>query len=467
MKHFVSTLIITMLIVACSPQLPHSQLSLPQHFDNATANRASTDSVPYNWWYIFGDSLLNTLIERAIDNNRDLAIAASKVEQAQLMLSTTRSQYLPSFTMDIAASGERGSNRRTSESYTIGPAMKWEISLFGALRNAEGAARAELMQSLWNRRNVELSLAAQVATTYFTILQYVSSLDIATHTLELRRTSAALIDSMFRYGMSDGVAVAQAHSLVHSTQADIPQYERAIEQSMISLRVLLGESHSSEIESDILNRELTLATPEIPAGLPSDLLYRRADVMESFSAMERSAYQAGVARSARFPTITLTATGGIAGYSIKSLTSESPWAWSLAGEIITPLFAFKRLKRQEESAIESYKQSLLDYEQTVIEALGEVENTLKARETLYRQLSMHKAFVSSNAEIEHLTNELFKSGLDDYLSVIDARRTLYSSQLELVSLTAECNIACINLIKALGGGFDNEPTVERHYKGVK
>lgn len=467
MKYLVTILTITLFGIACSPRLPHSQLSLPRQFDNAISEVERDDSLPRNWWSIFQDTLLNRLIERALDNNRNLAIAASKVEQAQLSLGITRSQYLPSFSMDISAEGERTNSRKTEQSYSIAPTMKWEISLFGALRNADGAARAEIMQNYWNRRSVELSLSAQVATTYFTILQYVASLDIATRTLQLRRTSAALIDSMARYGMSDGVALAQAQSLVHSTSADIPQYERAIEQSLNTLHTLLGESHASATDSLILARRLTILTPEIPAGLPSELLHRRADIMQSFSAMQQAAYQVGVARSARFPSITLTASGGIAGFSIKSLTTESPWAWSLAGEIIEPLFAFKRLKRQEQSAIEGYKQALLGYEQTIIEALGEVESALNARATLYRQLATYRQFVASNREIEHLTNELFKSGLDDYLSVIDARRTLYSSELELVSLTAQCNIACVNLIKALGGGFNNEKPTKQHNEEVK
>ncbi len=453
MKRIITiSLILVVLISACSPRLITPQLSVPHRFSNATID-VGNDSISKEWWLMFGDTLLTSLICRGLQNNRDLAIAASKVEQAQLELGVTRAQYLPSLSLAISAEGERTVNRQRVQDYSIEPSLSWEISIFGAMRYAQGAARAQLLQSHWSRNSVELSLAAQIATTYFTILQYSASLDIAVRTLQLRQSSVALIDSMFQYGMSDGLSLEQARSLVYSTQADIPQYQRAITESMMSLRRLLGESETTEVDSLILSRHMVLHAPTIPTGLPSDLLHRRPDIMESLAAMEQAANRVGLARAARFPTISLTASGGIAGYSIKTLTSKEPWVWSVAGEIIEPIFAFKRLKRQELIAVESYRQSVFDYENSIIAALGEVESALSATSTLLSEREEYRRYVESNSRIEQLTEALFESGMEDYLSVIDARRTLYASQLEFATLTAEYNIACVNLIKALGGGF--------------
>ena len=176
------------------------------------------------------------------------------------------------------------------QSYAVEPTLSWEVSLFGALRRAKEAAKAEIAASAWALEGMRLSLAAEVATTYFTLLEYERNLSIARRTLQLRRESAALIDSMFRYGMSDGVALEQARSLVRTAEADIPQYRRAVVQTALSLGTLLGELPAQDtLRGEGLPLRTDIYPAEIPVGLPSELLRRRPDIREAHYGVAKAA----------------------------------------------------------------------------------------------------------------------------------------------------------------------------------
>ena len=259
---------------------------------------------------------------------------------------------------------------------------------------------------------------------------------------------------MFRYGMSDGVALEQARSLVYTAEADVPQYSRAVEQTWLSMGILLGETPSRVQLSGAGLRLLTDYRPaEIPVGLPSELLKRRPDIREAHFNMLQAAARAGQARSARFPSISLTAKGGVASGSIKGLTAANPWAWDALGSIAEPIFGFGKLRNAERAAMAAYTQSSKTYEQTVLTAFADVEKALVAITTYRDQTGRTGELVLSNDRIATMTRALYRSGLSDYLDVIDAERSLYQTQMELVNLVAQQYINYVTLCKALGGGW--------------
>ena len=406
------------------------------------------------WWTLFGDPTLDSLVRRALDNNRDIAAAAAAVEQARAQRAVARARFLPQFGAEIDAGGNYDAQTKIVQSYAVEPTLEWEISLFGALRQADRAARAALASSEWALRGMKLSVAAEVATTYFTLSEYRSDLEIARRSRTLRSESAALIDSMFRYGMSDGVALEQARSLVYTAEADIPQYRRAVAQTRLSLDILLGEMPRRTDSAGAGLRLLTDYRPaDIPVGLPSELLERRPDIMQARYDMLAAAAEVGIARGNRFPSIALTAKGGAASNSIKGLTSANPWAWDALGSLTLPVFNFGRLRRAEQAAMERYTQSALTYEQTVLTAFSDVEQALVAITTYRRQTERYGELVLANDRIAAMTQALYRSGLSDYLDVIDAQRSLYQSQMEFVNLVAQQYINYVNLCKALGGGW--------------
>lgn len=436
--------------MACSPKLRSPQVDTPTSYLHAGEFSQDTSGLALNWWLGFEDPVLNALIDTALLYNRDLATAVSRVEQARYNLGVARAQFLPNLSLGLSGEGDYTSATGITQKYAIQPSLTWEVSLFGALRNTKRSARAAILASEWAERGVGLSLAAEVATAYFTLRQYESNLDIARRSYELRRESAALIDSMFRYGMSDGVALEQARSLVYTAAGDIPLYERALEQTRLSLNTLLGQTPDYPTPMPYYS---TPAIPDIPAGVPSELLERRPDVMEAYYSMQQAAAGVGIARAARYPSIVLTGSGGVAALSLKALTSGDPWAWSAAASIAQPIFAFGKLKRQEQVAREQYNQSLYGYEQTVLTALADVETTLVSISTYRQQMLRQQELVGAENAISTMTNALYKSGLSNYLNVIDAERNLYDSQMQQVDLATQQYINYVNLCKALGGGW--------------
>ena len=398
-------------LAACTPKFYPPQVATPESYVYGAGFSSDTTGVGKRWWELFGDTTLDALVEQALANNRDVAVAAARVQQARANLKTVRAQYLPQIGAEATAEGEYTPETKIVQSYAVEPTLSWELSLFGALRNAKRAAKAEIAASEWALAGVRLSLAAEVATTYFTLLEYERDLSIARQTLRLRRESAALIDSMFRYGMSDGVALEQARSLVYTAEADIP------------------------------------------VGLPSELLKRRPDIRQAHFNMLQAAAQAGQARSARFPSISLTAKGGVASSSIKGLTAANPWAWDALGSVAEPIFGFGKLRNAERAAMAAYTQSAKTYEQTVLTAFADVEKALVAIATYRSQTERTGELVLSNDRIATMTRALYRSGLSDYLDVIDAERSLYQSQMSHVNLVVQQYINYVTLCKALGGGW--------------
>ena len=441
-------------LTACNPRLYPPQVETPDNFLYAGLFRQDSLAGSEEWWHVFRDPTLDSLISQALANNRDVAVAASRVEEARLNLKSVRAQYLPQVGLGVTAEGEYTPATKIVQSYAVEPSLSWEVALFGQLRNAKRAARAQIASSEWALRGVRLSLAAEVATTYFTLLEYERDLAIARRSCTLRRESAALIDSMFRYGMSDGVALEQARSLVYTAEADIPQYRRAVAQTRLSLDILLGEMPRRTDSAGAGLRLLTDYRPaDIPVGLPSELLERRPDIMQARYDMLAAAAEVGIARGNRFPSIALTAKGGAASNSIKGLTSANPWAWDALGSLTQPLFAFGKLRRSEMAAMERYTQAAKTYEQTVLTAFADVEKALVAIATYRTQTERSCELVVSNDRITTMTQALYRSGLSDYLDVIDAERSLYQSQMELVNIAAQQYINYVNLCKALGGGW--------------
>lgn len=435
-------------------KLPAPWVSVPR--DYLYGEGFDRDSLPYDvrWWERFGDTTLNRLEETALAGNLDLAEAASRVEAARKSLAVSQAAWLPSVGLELSGSGGHDPGEGSVEHYGIAPALSWELSLFGALRATRQEAKAAIRSSEWAFRGVVLSLTAQVATAYFTLLKYEQGFSIAEHTYALRQESAALVDSLYRYGMASGIAREQARSLVYTAKSDCEQYRRLVDQTVLSLAVLLGENPRRVDTRGWGGRLKSDRLPEdIPVGLPSDLLSRRPDIMEALFEADQAAARVGLARAARFPSISLTATGGVVSSSLRGLTSGDPWTWSLGGSLVQPIFAFGKLKRQEQVARENYYEALFGYEQSILQALSEVESALVGITGNRAEIEQNRNLVAANEAVAYKTRALYRNGMSAYLDVIDAERSLYESELSLLELTAGQYLNYVSLIKALGGGW--------------
>ncbi len=448
MKKIIYTLLIIM-SVNCSPLLQKPSVELPTDYSFAEGFSRDTAPIDSKWWLAFGDTTINRIVETALSNNRDLAAALANVESARNYIKVAKAEFLPSVSFGAEVEAYRINGTTTKEYYAT-PTIEWEISLFGKLRNTRKSATAKYLATQWGYRAAQLTLSAEVATTLFTLAEYERSLDIATRSYDLRLQATALVDSMHRYGMSNGIALEQARSLVYSAQSEVSSYQRAVNQTRLALSLLMGQPLTERVSLDVLDGT---PPPPLPVGLPSSLLERRPDIMESYYTMQSAAAKVGIARADRFPSISLTAQGGLITETLKDLSSAKPIGWSLLGELSQPIFNFGALKRSEKMAAQEYIASMHNYEQATLAALNDVESALIATTTYNAQALSSRALMDANVKIATTTSALYKSGLGDYLSVIDAQRELYASQIDLVEVIAEQYINYVELVKALGGGF--------------
>ncbi len=453
MKRFTIILGVAFALSACNARITPPQISIPSEY--SYAEQAITDSlgIDFAWWEYFGDSTLNDLIMRSIANNRNLLVAASRIEQARIELGNVRSSYLPSFAFEVSAEGNYTKETRIEQQYQIAPTMSWEVPLFGALRHSRRAAYAELCATKWAFRGVMLSLTTEVATSYFTLLQYRNSLEVARNTYRLREISAALMDSMYRYGFVSAVERQQAYSLADAAAVDIPTYERAVVETAAALSTLMGEYPLDSIIESPSALHADRLPPEIPVGLPSALLERRPDVLEAYYGVEQAAAKVNIARVARFPSLSLTASGGVLSSTIKGLTSSNPFSWSAAAKLLQPLYAFGHLKRGELSAREGYYQAVKQYEQSILQAFADVSEALSQISTYRREVERYGAMLESDQRVYELAKALYRSGMNSYTDLVDAERTLYDSQMSYAEVRAQQYIAYVALFKALGGGW--------------
>lgn len=449
-------ILLVALLSACNPHLTAPQFSTQKEYLFGSDFSNSTAPLADRWWQMFGDTTLNRLVEQALMQNKNIEIAASRIEEARHNLVVTRSAYWPSISGAISAEGKyESATDNVAQSYLITPQASWELPLFGSLQQATKGAKAAIEYEVWQYRGVQLSLEAEVATAYFTLLQYRQDLAIAKQSSELRRDMVSLVDSLYHYGFASGVNLEQAQSLLYTAEADIPLYEKAIAQTILSLALLTGENPKSLLmvganDNRIANNNYR--PYDIAVGVPSDLLHNRPDVMAAYYALQQSAANVGLARAARFPSITISLSGGGGSNKISKLFSSKGWVADALASVAQPIYNFGGLRRRELAAREAYRQSLLAYEQCYLEALNDVENALVAISTSREELLRYAELVKSYRNISIQTYALYRNGLSDYLDVIDAERSLYSSQMQFENLVAQQYINYITLCKALGGG---------------
>ena len=436
-----------LLMSACTPHLQAPSVAMPDRYIYSVP---SAEPLPDGgWWLIFEDELLDSLQRRALAQNRDLQVALSRIREAHHSISTARASLLPALGVEFEAESARQPLTGTNNEFLLSPTVAWQTPLLGWNYPTQ-QARAEYMASEWAYRATMLTLTHSVATTYFTLIEANEQLAISRQSLRLREQSLALIDSMVHYGFSSGMDREQARSMVSEAAADVEQYTMLLSRAQLSLSTLLGD-----VPQAVADKLYILPTlPRgVPTNLPSELLTHRPDLMEAHYNVEAAAAKVGIARSARFPSLSLTGQGGLFGKDVKDVFTEGDWAWSLTGSIAQPLFAFGRRKRSEQIAREEYRQAALQYEQAVLQALEEVEQALLSVATLRREAEHYARYVEQNERIASLQQALYERGMSNYLDVISTQQTWYASQLQYVEILMQQYQAVADLVLAVGDGW--------------
>jgi outer membrane protein, multidrug efflux system len=416
------------------------------------------------WFEIFKDDQLQALIRTALVQNYDLRDAAARVEEARASLGITRSNQFPQF----GASGGIDFNRLSREGAEPIPAvllpsqnrsfgsaslnlLSFEVDLWGRLRRATEAARANLLSAEENRKTVITTLVSDVATAYLSLRELDYELEISQRTLQTRRESLELTKSRQSGGVSTLLDLRQAEQLVDTAAQTIPVIEQQMEQTENQIRLLLGEPPSGVPRGRILTAQDL--PPEVPAGLPSALLERRPDIQASEQNLIAANAEIGVARAAYFPQLTLSGFLGGQSTQLVNLFSGPASAWSLAPQLAQPIFTAGRLKSNVRLTEAQREQALVQYEKTIQTAFSEVSNSLIAHQRTRESREKQEDLVFALRDRLRLAYIRYNGGVDTQLDALDADRDLFSAELSLSQIRLGELLTVVQLYKALGGGW--------------
>ncbi len=448
-------------ISGCSvgPNFQKPEVTSPEYF---TYDSLRADSViNLKWWELFNDKQLTTLIDSSLVNNKDVLIAASRVEEARFVIGYTKADQWPSIGYTGDASRQKvnvGDYNTPFNSFSAMGNVNWEIDFWGKYRRANEAAREDLLATQYAHRSVMISLISEVASTYFLLLDYNNKLEISKRTHISRLEGLRIMQSKFEHGTIPELELNQAEIQEAIAASAIPNFERKVAQTKHALSVLLGENPENFL--DLGSLESQKVPPEIPGGIPSEILERRTDIMQAEHLYAAQNARIGIAQAMRFPSISLTAGLGASSSDLSSLLSTGSLAWSIGGGIVGPIFNFGKNKRRVQIEREKTEQALLSYEQTVINAFRDVEDALVEVHTYKQEFNsrLRQRAAAQNANM--LSKERYSGGVTSYLEVLDSERSLFDSELSTSEAFQLRLSSYVKLYKALGGGWISESEEE-------
>ncbi|WP_184625480.1 efflux transporter outer membrane subunit [Xanthomonas arboricola] len=457
------------------PRYARPDAPVPERFAGTELSTASTttdmaspgqaiDIANIGWRQVFTDPALQQVIALALENNRDLRVAALNIEVARAQYRVERAALLPA----VQGTGTASNTRTPSElaipgqpqvfrtySANIGVSA-YELDLFGRVRSLKEQALQQFLSTAEARRSTHISLVAEVATAYLTLAADQQLLQLAQSTLSSQGDSYRLQQRSFELGVASQLSLRQAQTTVETARVDVERYTAQVAQDRNALVLLVG----TQVPAELLPRALpdgasvdgnVLAS--VPAGLPSQLLQRRPDILEAERNLRAANANIGAARAAFFPSISLTASTGSSSSSLSNLFDSGTRAWSFVPTLTLPIFNAGRNRANLDMAKANRDIEVAQYEKAIQSAFREVSDALAQRETLGRQLQAQQALVDATADSYRLSQARFERGVDSYLQALDAQRALYSAQQNLITtqLSRFTNLA--TFYKAMGGGW--------------
>jgi outer membrane protein, multidrug efflux system len=407
------------------------------------------------WWQVFQDPKLQELIRTALKQNYDLQLATERINAARAQLAVTRSSLFPQVQGIGDFSGGKEPTFQTRYNFlTLAADATFQLDLFGRLRRATEASRAQLLATEAARQTVVLTLVSDVASDYFALLELDLQLQITHGTVSNQIDSVKLTTRRLQYGVATKLDVLQAQQVLDTANAAVPDLERLIAQQENAINILLG-NYPQDVTRGLPLVEQTLP-PEVPPGIPSSIIERRPDIREAEQSLIAANAEIGVAKADFFPQISLTgAAGGAFGRSsaFSSLMSSQVGFWSYGAQVSQPIFTGGALRGNLKLAESQQKQALIAYRQTIQRAFGDVSDALigyeKFREVRLRQ----QESVADLQESVRLSILRYQGGTTTYLEVLDGQRSLYEAELTLAQARGNEYQSLVQVYRALGGGW--------------
>jgi multidrug efflux system outer membrane protein len=447
---------------AVGPDYQRPSVTTPAAFRGTTTTDAQSIA-DLKWFEVFKDEQLQELIRTALGQNYDLRDAIARVDAARANLGITQADQYPNFGVgaDVSAveqsrQGQFSIPRGTSRQRTFGTVFlnlfTFEIDIWGRLRRATEAARAELLASDWNRKAVITTLVSDVATAYFNVLELDMEIAIAKNTLETREESLRLIKVQQQGGVATLLDVRQAEQLVYTATQTIPSTEQQIEQTENQISLLLGRNPGPVARGNLLTVQPT--PPQVPAGLPSSLLERRPDVRAAEQTLIAANANIGVAKAAYFPQITLTGEFGYQSTALASLFSGSRRLWTFVPQLTYPIFDAGRIRSGVELAEAEQRSALAQYEKAIQTSFSDVSDALVQYQKVREVRAQRELLVTALQDRKRLAYLRYRGGVDTMLNALQADQDLFTAELSLAQARRDELLSLVQLYKALGGGWE-------------
>ncbi|MGE4466020.1 efflux transporter outer membrane subunit [Sphaerochaeta sp.] len=459
-KKSIAICVIAVGLAGCAtmaPEYSRPESSVPVSFNNEKTDSGSVSIQEMGWKDVFIDKKLQSTIELALNNNRDLRTAVLNIEKARATYRIQEADLFPGIDASVSNSAARslnGSGNSTSVSRSTEASVgfsSWELDLFGKVKSLKNEALESYFATSETQRSTRISLIAEVASDWLSYGAYQQQLNLARKTLESREKTLSLTKAKKAQGLVSSLDLAQIQATVDSARVDVADYSVLLEQSLNALNLVAGASVPKEFLPESVEGSSEVALAAIPADMPSEILLNRPDVLSAEHTLKAANANIGAARAAFFPSISLTASAGIASSSLTDLFSSGSEVWSFAPSVSVPVFNAGSLRASLDISEISKKIEIADYEKTIQTAFSEVADALSFRRHIAEQMDAQKSLVNSYEKSYTLSEARYRNGVDSYLDTLDSQRSLYSAQQTLVTLQLSEKNNRVELFKVLGG----------------
>jgi len=456
LKYFkLYTLILALIILSASCKMGknYTRPEITSSDSFRFAEGDTTFNTALKWWDLFDDPVLDTLIQTALTHNKDVLAAAHNVEAVRIQMAIQKADMLPKF--NLSGQAQHGNfigvqQETASSNFNVFGQASWEIDFWGKFRRLNEVAKAQYLASEYGLSSLKLSLISTVATTYFQVLEFREKQQIAESTYAIRDSSYRLIKQRFEAGIIPEIDLNHAQIQKAIAASAIPVYKRYAAQAENALSVLTGRNPSGLTSTNKLASITPI--PEIPAGLPADLLERRPDVLLAEQEMVAQNAMVGVAQANRLPSISLTGALGFASSDLSSLTSGDP-AWNVGGSLLGPIFQWNQNKNRVKAEDSRRKASIQNYQNVALNAFREVEDMLIEIATLKEEEVAISEHVSAAISAMQLSSERYDKGIASYIEYLESQRQAFDAQMSMAGNRQDLLAAYINLYQAIGGGW--------------
>lgn len=457
-----------LIITGCTvgPDYHPPKVNVPEHWsESLSGGETNGDAQLADWWASFNDPQLNSLVNRALKSNLQLRMAQARVLEARAQRAVVAAELWPS----VDAWGSYSYNRISANYFLPLPAgtplaynwyqtgfdSSWELDVFGGVRRNVEAANADIAAAEFSRRDVLVTLLAELARNYFEICSAQQRLAIAHENIDAQKRLVALTTQQYQAGVTSELDVQQASALLADTEAAVPVLEAALDSAIHRVGVLLAEPPGALVTELSQTNSIPLPPPRVPVGLPSDLLQRRPDIQRVERQLAAATARIGVAKADLFPHFSLTGDAGLQSVSAATWFEPASSFWTVGPTVTWRIFDAGRIRANIRAQDARQQQALANYEQAVLSAFEDVENALSAfakEQTRYQSL---RKSVSAQQAALNLARDLYQNGLTDFIRVLDSERSLYQAEDALVQSQAAISGNLVALYKALGGGWQS------------